>query len=160
AYVAYAGAVWNGTVTASGGDLHVVRLDAASGTPAWGVQLTNPGNPPNNAFPRKVDLAVGPSGGVYVAGSRSGSGASQAVVAKLNPSTGATVWKDTTSGGTAYCTSLALDGSENVYVAGPYSGTVDFNPDPKKAANLSSIKYRGSNTNDAFVWKLGPAGAY
>jgi hypothetical protein len=164
-HVTWAGAGWNGTTLVSSGDLHVARLDAASGATAWRTQLTGPGAPATYNF---TGLAVGPtSGRVYAAGVDFGAGAAQAVVAALDPTTGAAVWRAAAApggNGYAYGLGLAVDGPENVYVTGPFSGTVDFDPDPGQAANLTSASSgNGANktySRDAFVWKLTPGGAH
>ena len=58
----------------------------------------------------------------------------------------------TNSERTVLRTSVALGGSSNVYVAGPFSGTVDFDPG-------SGTEERTSNGDtDVFILKLGPDG--
>jgi outer membrane protein assembly factor BamB len=140
-YVAFVG---------SAGDTEVTALDAASGNSVWPalVQLASGGG-------SGVGVAVGPSGNVYVRGTNA---SAQAFAAKLDAS-GNVQWTRTTSGGNAVSTQgaaaggnkVAVDGSDNVYVTGSYSGTVNFGPG---AATLTSL----NGTLDAFVWKLNTNG--
>jgi hypothetical protein len=171
-YVAWPGAVWDGGTLVGSGTLTVSQFDATSGASSWATQLTPLGTPPTYTPWMNVGVAVGPSSGsVYVCGSNYGSGAAQAVVARLDPSTGAAVWQSIATPGSnsnAFATGLAVDAAENVYVSGTYKGTVDFNPASGATANLTSVSYTTGNganktvvsTNDAFVWKLTSGGAY
>jgi hypothetical protein len=52
-------------------------------------------------------------------------------------------------------TGLGVDGMGNVYTAGTFAGTLDFDPGSKVSAQASV----GSKA-DGFVWKLTPAGAF
>jgi hypothetical protein len=52
---------------------------------------------------------------------------------------------------------ITTDGSGNIYAAGSYGGTADFNPDKKLKYNLAAfgindIFYQKLNPNGAFVW--------
>jgi hypothetical protein len=55
-------------------------------------------------------------------------------------------------------TGLVIDSLSNVYAAGTFTGTVDFNPNTTltQVANLTSVE----GSVDAFVWKLDTAGTY
>ena len=66
------------------------------------------------------------------------------------------------AGGTSYANGadLAVDASQNVYVAGTYQGTIDFNSDPKKANSLTSAGSRQNPSQDAFVLMLNATGTY
>jgi len=61
-------------------------------------------------------------------------------------------WSPTGSGSTAFGSALVVDGSDNVYLAGNFTGTMDRDPG---AGTQSST---GSNTN--FVIKVNDAGVY
>jgi hypothetical protein len=148
--------MWTPTrVAVSGGDVYAAytapgpggqvitqaaRLDAALGGVAWTTTVATGSDSSQPA------VAVGPSGGVYVGGKAAGS---QAFVARIDP-TGAVQWTRATAGGTSLGDGVAVDGSENVYVTGGYTGTVGFGE-----RLLTSL----SGSQDAFVWKLDPTGA-
>jgi hypothetical protein len=138
-YVAYS----NGDTSA----LTVAKLDAANGGAlVWAASL------PGAGYYGGAGVAVGPStGDLYVTG---GNAASQAVVARLDPASGAALWTRTTSGGNAGGNGVAVyddpaSGAESVYVTGGYTGTASFGATP-----LTSL----SGSTDAFVWKLNPDG--
>jgi hypothetical protein len=170
-YVAWSGAVWDGSTRVSNGDLHVARLDAATGAPVWSVQLTSPATPPGDS--RGSNVVVGASGSVYVSGDDTVAGTRQAVVARLDPLTGLPIWTVATSaastGSWVNTADLQMDASETyLYQAGSYNGTADFNPDPGRTATLTSRSYTTGNgankttvaSQDAFVWKLTTGGAH
>jgi len=113
-------------------------------------------------------VAVDSSGNVYTVGyfdgttdfdpgssvrSISSAGANDIFVSKLD-SAGAFVWvKRFGSTQDDYGYSVDVDGSGNVYVAGAFRGTVDFDPD-SGVTNLTS-----SGSDDAFIVKLNSSGA-
>jgi len=63
-------------------------------------------------------------------------------------------WTRTWSGGNANAARVAVDTSGNIYVAGDYSGTVDFDPDPVNIQAHSSA----NGTLDAFLSKFDASG--
>jgi Beta-propeller repeat len=132
-YAAYVGPRPGGQVITQ-----VARLDAGTGTPVW----TSPTTVATGSDTSQPAVAVGPSG-VYVTGLAAGS---QAFVAKLDP-TGTVLWTQAPAGGSSVGFGVAVDGSEDVYVTGGYSGAVGFG-----GRTLTSL----SGTEDAFVWKLEP----
>jgi hypothetical protein len=70
-------------------------------------------------------------------------------------SAGILVWAKQIGGnGTDYCYELVLDASNNVYVAGRFDGTCDFDPGPG-TANIPS-----NGNSDAYVVKLDVNGNY
>ena len=109
-------------------------------------------------------VVANPVGEVYVAGTFSGTidldpfaaaakvtarGGTDAFIAKYD-ATGHLLWGATLDGlADESVARIALDGLGNVYVAGTFSGAVDFNPDPNAAAVAS-----GASGGSAFVWKL------
>jgi hypothetical protein len=116
-----------------------------------------------------ADAAVDPSGNVYVTGKLDGPvdldpgagivspsplGVWDGFVAKYTAS-GALVWAHRFgSTGIDGGQKLALDPSGNVWVAGDFSLTTDFDPGPG-TANLTATGNHGQ-----FLWKLNPAGAH
>lgn len=117
------------------------RLNAADGTLQWTTSLAS------GATSSYRDVAVGPSGNIYVSGSN---GSSQAFVSKLNP-LGGILWTQTTTGGTAVSTGIAVDSAENVFATGGYTGSVSFG----SGHTLAST----SATQDAYAWKLNSNGS-
>jgi hypothetical protein len=124
----------------------VAKLDATSGNVAWTVSL-----PVGSATSWNMGVAVGQStGNVYVTGSTA---SSQAFVAKLD-ATGAIRWTQTSSGGSAAGSRVAVYdapnyGPESVYLTGSYTGTTTFGTTTK--ASLSG-------SQDIFVWNLNADG--
>ncbi|MGH9181821.1 MAG: SBBP repeat-containing protein, partial [Acidimicrobiales bacterium] len=113
-------------------------------------------------------VAVDAAGNAYVAGStasdefptagaiqpvRDTTTATDAFVAKINPSGTGLVWSTFLGGGAADAASgIGLDGAGNIYVAGSTSSTNFPTANPLQAA-------KGAGTTaDAFVAKLSPAG--
>jgi len=108
-------------------------------TPALAVRIGGTG------FDQVVDIAADPDGSVYVTGTFTGSvdfdpgtgstfltsvGLADIFLAKYSAA-GALIWADRL-GGTAAdtVTALARDASGNIYVAGGFEGTADFDPGP------------------------------
>lgn len=121
------------------------KLDPATGAVAWTTTVTA------NPYGQVWSAAVGPSGAVYVGGETDNSGVptNQGIVARLDPATGIPVWTRLTAG-SSYPGWLAVDGAENVYAAGFFSGTVTFGTTP--LTTMSSF------AENAFVWKLDAGG--
>ena len=81
-------------------------------------------------------------------------GSNDVFVVKLN-SSGQLVWAKSVGGtGNDQGAAVAVDDSGNVYVAGSFSGTADFDPD-SGTANVSAVGFE-----DGFVMKLDADGAY
>ena len=81
-------------------------------------------------------------------------GSDDVFVVKLN-SSGQLVWAKSVGGtGNDQGAAVAVDDSGNVYVAGSFSGTADFDPD-SGTANVSAVGFE-----DGFVMKLDADGAY
>ncbi|MGA1699037.1 MAG: SBBP repeat-containing protein, partial [Ilumatobacteraceae bacterium] len=114
-------------------------------------------------------IAVDGSGNVLLTGSFQGTadfdpgsgtesitslGSNDVFVVKLN-SSGQLVWAKSVGGtGNDQGAAVAVDDSGNVYVAGSFSGTADFDPD-SGFANVSAVGFE-----DGFVMKLDADGAY
>ncbi|MCE9529419.1 MAG: SBBP repeat-containing protein, partial [Planctomycetales bacterium] len=76
-------------------------------------------------------------------------------IAKYSP-TGAFLWaKQIGNTGNDWGNDIALDPSGNLYVAGMFAGTVDFNPDPAVANNRTNV-----GAADAFLLKLDANGNF
>jgi hypothetical protein len=149
---------------ASLGDVFVSKLDA-SGNNVWAKQFGGTGG-----WGQGVSVAVDSSGNVYTSGRFSGlvdfdpgvgvanlqeRGNPDGFVSKLDAS-GNYVWAKqftSTTYGT-YVASVAVDSSGNVYTAGTFRGTTDFDPSVG-TANLTS-----ANNEDVFVSKLDASGNY
>jgi len=139
--------------------LSVVPAGAAPHPPSlgWAVQLGG------ELWSGGTDVAVDGSGNVYVAGGFTGTAdfdpgpgvfeltsvdETDIFVTKLN-STGGLVWAGTIGGGGRQANArMTVDGLGNVYVAGEFAGTVDFDPGPG-VFNLTS-----AGDLDGFVVKL------
>jgi hypothetical protein len=120
----------------------VAKLDQTSGAVIWNTTVT---------AGETEGIAVDPSGNVDVTGSTASGATSQAFVTQLD-SAGNVRWTNTSSGGNGagnWGTTLAVDGSGNIYATGRYAGTVVFG-----ATSLTSL----SSTIDVFVWKLNSSG--
>jgi len=144
-------------------DVFVSKLDAA-GNYVWARQFG--GSSPDVGYA----IAVDGWGNVYTTGSfchtvdfDPGPATADldghncgAFVSKLD-SAGNFVWARQLSGsGYAWGDGIAIDGGGNVYTAGNFQGTVDFDPGPD-ALNLTAV---GSGWNDIFVSKLDSAGNF
>ncbi|HMQ89423.1 MAG TPA: SBBP repeat-containing protein, partial [Flavilitoribacter sp.] len=152
------------TLTSTGSrDGFILKLDP-SGAFLWAFQLTGVGI---NLFPE-----LDPSGDLLIAGYTQGStidfdpgpGVAPLVfssldcfVARYTPS-GALVWakklSDGTPGSSAFLTAFHADQSGNLYLAGRFSGTVDFDPGP------GTYNLTGSAGGDLFVTKLDASGNF
>jgi hypothetical protein len=91
-------------------------------------------------------IAVGPSGNIYVTGMLGDHvNGTTGFLVKLDPD-GNTIWMKTFLGAVGY--GLALDGDENLYVTGDFSGTVVFGQDA--LGNVMNLTAAGT---DAFIIK-------
>jgi hypothetical protein len=141
-------------------DSFVAKLDS-SGNYAWARQLGSTLNDFGNS------VTVDAANNVYTTGTFQstvdfdpGSGTSNMISSGTSD---AYVWKLDTSGGLVWArqvggsssdvgNSVTVDASNNLYVAGNFQGTADFDPSAD-TANLTS-----SGTSDGFVWKLDALG--
>lgn len=98
-------------------------------------------------FESEVDVDPGPGELLFTA-----NGLNDAFVMKLDQD-GALVWALQMGGGDAdYATCASVDASGNVYVAGAFSGSADFDPGPGETLLTSMGGF------DIFVAKFSPAG--
>lgn len=136
----------SGTYTLPNGGGFVTKLNGSGGL-VWAKCLSGDD-------PCMVNgLAVDAAGSVYVTGSMHGTtdfdpgagtatrttaGSSDAYVLKLT-SAGNFAWVETFGGsGSDSVWGMAVDAAGTVYLAGGYNGTVDFDPDPLTAYDLTS----------------------
>jgi Beta-propeller repeat len=151
-------------ISAGSGDVFVWKLTSAGLVLGWAKHAGGSG------FDSGASAVVDSGGNVHVTGSfmntadfdpsvnradRISLGSDDVFVWKLN-SLGELVWVKQTGGvgqGSDFGGSLDLDSSGNVYVAGGFVGTADFDPNE----NVSNLTSAGSE--DAFVWKLTSGGA-
>jgi hypothetical protein len=133
-----------------------------SGTPALALRFGGTG------VDQVVDLAADPDGSVYVTGTFSGSvdfdpgtgvttltsiGLADIFLAKYS-STGTLVWADRIGGTVADAvTSLVRDGAGNLYLAGGFEGSADFDP------GLGTLFLTSVGGEDGFVAKYTSTGA-
>jgi hypothetical protein len=141
------------------GDMFILKLNAA-GDFVWVKQISS------NVYPS--DIAVDPKGNVYITGEFTetvdfdpGPGIYNLVALSSSPIRAeAFILKLDTAGNFSWAKSIgalendraysiALDRSQNVYVTGSFSTTVDFNPDPSAAFMITS-----SGFISAFILKL------
>jgi len=144
------GAGTSNLTSAGSGDVFVSKLDS-SGNYVWAKKFGS------SAIDSGASVAVDASGNVYTAGLFSGTvdfdpgagtqnlisaGLFDVFVSKLNTA-GNYVWAKKL-GGTSYDwgVSVAVDTSDNVYTAGLFSGTVDFDPGAG-TSNLTSVTSTG-----------------
>lgn len=148
--------------------IFVLKLDA-SGNLIWARQMSGDGSGNNYAFSN--DIAIDLSGNVYTTGALYGvldfdpgtaivnissTGSEDIFISKLN-SSGDFVWAKQIGGANDndQSQSLVLDASGNVYAAGNFSGTVDFDPG-STTFNLNSTNGGGfvlkMTAGGNFVW--------
>jgi hypothetical protein len=135
------------TNTSGYNDGFVAKLDQ-SGNVLWAQLVSAPGA--NDAV---AAMAADRSGNVFTG---SGSWLSYAQVEKFDTN-GNLLWADqigNTSGESATANGVATDAAGNVYFAGGFTGTVDFDPGPH------THNVTGGANNTAFVLKLTAGGNY
>ncbi len=147
------------------GDIYVLKLDA-SGNLLWVKTFGSSGSDIANS------VALDANGNVYIAGSFASlvdfdpgtnvynlSSIGQSIfVLKLN-SSGDFVWAHAIGGSSPY---LTLDTSNNLYIAGQFGGTVDFNPGSGTfnitSTGFSDIFLLKLNSDGNFMWAKSIAG--
>jgi hypothetical protein len=133
-----------------------------SGGLVWAKAITTSGSTDEGDA-----IAVSPTGDVYVAGVYSGNasfgggvtlpgGAATSMFVAHYDASGNLVWADAVGGGgSASGEGIALDAGNNVYLAGFFTGTVDFDPGPGTA----QVTAPGVGA-DSFLMKLGASGTF
>lgn len=150
-------------LTSNGGDdIFVMKMDA-TGNLLWAKSLGG------TSYDLGYALYVDASGNVFITGSFAGTvdfdpgtatvnltsvGSDDIFVQKLS-SSGSFVWAKSFGGtGDDYGNSIKVDASGNVYLAGSFMGTVDFDPGTA-TTNLASV-----GGEDIFVQKLNASGNF
>jgi hypothetical protein len=144
-------------------DGFILKLNRSNGSLAWVGTIGGPGEDVLQA------VAVDDSGQVVIAGhfsqtadldpsagvsSRTSAGLSDVFIAKLR-SDGTLTWARRVGGsGIDDAIGVDLDGSGNIFAAGFFSNTVDFDPGTGVHARTSNGSF------DDFILKLTPGGAY
>ena len=133
-----------GTVnkTSAGFSDFFIAKYSASGQYQWVTQLGSTGIDVGKA------ITVDASRNVYVTGANVNHGS---YFAKLN-SSGTVQWGNSVGGTVDYSLGIGVDGSGNVYVAGYFAGTVDFDP------GAGTLNLTSSGTHDAYVGKYQSSG--
>jgi len=163
----FASSTISGLASLGSDDAYVLRLSASFAT-IWNAHLGGTGSDSS------IDIAMDNAGNVLVAGWYSGTnahvrggdlvstslptaaGADDIVVFKINSLIGNVAWVRRI-GGTSYDRPYAIDSDSNgdVYVAGDFRGSVDFDPGTGVVTRNT-----GGNNTDAFVLKLNSSGLY
>lgn len=150
--------------------ISLLFLEKSRGQPLT-YQYAESWGTPAGGYDYGKSIAVGVSGNIFVAGTYSASidldpGGSAFLtpipeiyyndffIAKYN-SSGSFVWAITFAGTYPTPNSLTVDASDNVYVTGYFSGTVDFDPSTG-TQNLTSV----GGSNDIFIAKYDANGNY
>lgn len=162
----FASSTISGLASLGSDDAYVLRLSASFAT-IWNAHFGG------TSSDSSIDIGIDNAGNVLVAGWYSGTnahvrggdlvstslptaaGADDIVVFKMN-SSGSVAWVRRI-GGTNYDRPYAIDSDSNgdVYVAGDFRGSVDFNP----GTGIVTRNTGGDNT-DVFVLKLNSSGLY
>lgn len=135
---------------ANGNFVWAIEIDGTEWERGFGIALDNAGNVYSTGyFDGTVDFNPGP-GTFNLSSSNSG-----AYILKLDTD-GNFIWAKSTSGPESeYGRAIAVDNTQNVYITGEFSGTVDFDPGP----GVATITETGSN-GDVFILKLDVAGDF
>ena len=157
------------TLNPNGSNAFILKLNSSGGL-IWAKKLGG------IDFTDGYSISVDASGNVYTTGYYSGrvdfdpdtaaadtffitsvGQAENAFISKLN-SSGGLVWAQS-FGGNDYADgySITTDGGGNVYTAGYFSGTVDFNPDTAAAGTFNLTSY---GNGDVFISKLNSSGNF
>lgn len=135
---------------ANGNFVWAIELDGTEWERGFGIAVDTDGNIYSTGyFDGTVDFDPGP-GTANLSSSNSG-----AYILKLDTD-GNFIWAKSTSGlEYEYGRAIAVDNTQNVYVTGEFSGTVDFDPGPG-VTTLTDTNPNG----DVFILKLDAAGDF
>ncbi len=156
-------------MTAAGvSDIFVAKLDSNGGF-AWAKRMGGAVDVPDDVFDVGTDIAVDFAGNVYATGFFLGTadfdpgpgvlnfvsaGQVDAFVSKFAPG-GTLLWARQLGGtGQDGALGIGLDANANVYTAGGFGATVDFDPGP----GVFNVTAKGQS--DSFVWKLDTNGNF
>jgi Beta-propeller repeat len=151
-------------VSAGNFDIFISKLDS-SGNFVWAKSMGGDG------YDQATSIAIDGSGNVHITGSFQGTidfdpsltgktnlvgvESANTFISKLD-SSGNFIWAKSIGGGNYdNSTSIALDGSGNVYTTGSFLGTADFDPSLRGTANLVS-----TGGYDVFISKLDSSGNF
>jgi hypothetical protein len=148
--------------SAGNSDIFACKLDGA-GNSLWAVALGSPG------VDKGFGTAVDGSSNFYIAGefrstadfdpgpgtlNLASAGGSDAFITKLD-STGQLVWAERIGGASSDLgRGIAVDSADNVYIAGRFQDTVDFDPGP------GTFNLTGVDLADIFVLRLDSEGQF
>lgn len=135
---------------ANGNFVWAIEVDGTDWERGFGITVDNAGNVFSTGyFASTVDFDPGP--GTFNLSSSN----SSAYILKLDTN-GNFIWAKSTSGSEyEYGRAIVIDNTQNVYVTGEFSGTVDFDP----GFGVSTLTETGSN-GDVFILKLDAAGDF
>lgn len=138
--------------SAGDADAFVAKLSPI-GTVLWAKSWGGTGQDMGN------DVAVDSSGNVIAVGATAYSDPVSGWIANTSQirkysSAGASTWSASIAGPTGAAYGVGTDAAGNVYTAGRFSGTVDFNPSATKTNSVTA------NYGSGYVLKLTSAGAY
>jgi len=153
-------------------DAIITKLDA-DGTVAWTYTAGHSTSGRQGGWARGLKIDVGSAGDIYATGRMRGSVdfdptagttkvSGDAFVVKLNPA-GNLVWARSFSGNGVHPGDIAVDDAGNVYTAGSYFGSVDFDPGKGKFTlpwiEGYEIYVSKLDANGNFAWAKSAAGA-
>jgi hypothetical protein len=145
--------VWK--LNASGGTVWAGTMGGSGGTQPWGITTDGSGNAYVTGYWGGGFNNFNPGSGKAVSLPYHGGGW-DAFIVKLTPGRNGAMqlgWaKDIGGSGSDIANAVAVDGAGNVYTAGGFTGTVNFNPNSGKAQSLSG--------GGVFVSKLDANGNY
>lgn len=143
-----------GTIGTAGSDLGrpwLVKLAAATGEAVWTRAVAGA----DTGIVRSI-VADGQGGAWFAGAATPADGMQAAVVGRVDTAgTVQPLWRLSGAAGSyAFAAGLARDAGGNLYVAGEFGGTVDFDP----TAGVANRPADSTGYSDVFVAKLGPDG--
>jgi hypothetical protein len=143
-------------------DRTVTALFGNFGEALWSQQFGASEDDGANAITMANDgnvIVVGSYRGMFTVGTKTLSAMGQDIfVAKLSAATGDVIWIQSFGGaGNDTAIAVAVDSSDNVYVGGTFTGSIDFGDGAVSAANVDGYLLKLDSAG-AFVWKKAPLG--